>query len=198
MPVKAVVDDHCLDRLFREARSYPSWLPDPVSDAQLHALWDLMKWGPTTMNSNPARIVFARSQDAKDKLIPALTPGNVDKVRAAPVTAVIAYDLHFHEQLTTLVPHNPNARDTYAARTDKETTALRNGSLQGGYFILAARALGLDCGPMSGFDNAKVDAAFFAGTTLRSNFLCNIGYGDPAKVRPRAPRLAFDEACRIA
>jgi len=132
MPVKMGVDDRCIDQLFRAARTYPSWLPDDVADAQLRVLWDVMKWGPTTMNSNPARIVFARSAEAKEKLIPALTPGNVDKVRAAPVTAVIAYDLHFHEQLAKLVPHNPAARDAYAARTDKETTALRNGSLQGG------------------------------------------------------------------
>jgi 3-hydroxypropanoate dehydrogenase len=197
MPARSTLDDRSLDQLFREARSYPAWLPDPVGDDLLHALWNLTRWGPTTMNSNPVRIVFVRSADAKARLIASLTPGNVEKVRAAPVTAIIAYDLHFHEQLTKLVPHNPNARDTYAARTDKETTALRNSSLQGGYFILAARALGLDCGPMSGFDNAKVDATFFGGSTLRSNFLCSVGYGDPAKVRPRAPRLSFDEACRI-
>jgi nitroreductase len=191
------LDDRALDQLFRAARTHPAWLDRDVTDEQLRELYELFKWGPTTVNSNPARVLFVRSAEAKEKLVACVTPGNVEKTRAAPVTAIVAYDLLFFEHLPLLVPHNPNARATYEARTDNETTALRNSSLQGAYLIFAARALGLDCGPMSGFDNAKVDAAFFAGTSIRSNFLCNLGYGDPTKTRPRAPRLSFDEVCRI-
>lgn len=189
-----------MDLIFRNARSHNGWQPQPVSDAQLRELYDLMKWAPTTMNTNPARILFLRSREAKERLKPALSPGNVDKTMAAPVTAIIAYDTEFFELLPKLFPHNQNARGIFAGDEKKphaEKTAFRNGSMQGGYFILAARAVGLDCGPMSGFDNAKVDAEFFSGTSVRSNFLCNLGIGDVAKVMPRNPRPAFDEVCRL-
>jgi 3-hydroxypropanoate dehydrogenase len=189
-----------MDLIFRNARSHGAWQQQPVSDEQLRALYDLMKWAPTTMNTQPARLVFLRSRDAKERLKPALNPGNVDKTMAAPVTAIIAYDTQFYEQLPAQFPNNPNARAIFAGDDKKahaETSAFRNGSMQGGYFILAARALGLDCGPMSGFNNAKVDAEFFAGTGVKSNFLCNLGHADPSKVMPRNPRLAFDAACKL-
>ena len=158
-----------MDLIFRNARTQNGWQPKPVSDAQLRALYELMKWAPTTMNTNPARILFLRSQAAKERLKPALSPGNVDKTMAAPVTAIIAYDTQFYELLPKLFPHNQNARGIFAGEEKKahaERTAFRNGSMQGGYFILAARSIGLDCGPMSGFDNAKVDAEFFGGTGI--------------------------------
>jgi 3-hydroxypropanoate dehydrogenase len=189
-----------MDLLFTNARTQNGWQATPVSDAQLRELYELMKWAPTTMNTQPARILFLRSNEAKERLKPALNPGNVDKTMAAPVTAIIGYDTEFYELLPKLFPHNPNARGIFAGDEKKahaETTAFRNGSMQGGYFILAARAIGLDCGPMSGFHNAKVDAEFFAGTGVKSNFLCNLGYGDASKVMPRSPRLAFDEACKL-
>lgn len=189
-----------MDLIFRNARTQNGWQPKPVSDAQLRALYELMKWAPTTMNTNPARILFLRSQAAKERLKPALSPGNVDKTMAAPVTAIIAYDTQFYELLPKLFPHNQNARGIFAGEEKKahaERTAFRNGSMQGGYFILAARSIGLDCGPMSGFDNAKVDTEFFGGTGVRSNFLCNLGYGDPSKVMPRNPRPTFDEVCQL-
>ena len=189
-----------MDLIFRNARSQNGWQAKPVGDAQLRQLYDLMKWAPTTMNTGPARILFLRSREAKERLKPALNPGNVDKTMAAPVTAIIAYDTEFYELLPQLFPHDQNARGIFAGEENKahtEATAFRNGSMQCGYFIIAARAIGLDCGPMSGFDNAKVDAEFFGGTGIKSNFLCNIGYGDPAKVMPRSPRLAFDEACKL-
>jgi 3-hydroxypropanoate dehydrogenase len=196
-----MLDDQSLDTLFRSARTQNGFLDKPVSDAQLRALYELMKWGPTTMNSQPARLVFVRSKAGKEKLAPALSPGNRDKTMAAPVTAIIAYDLQFYENLPRTFPNNPNAKAAFEGEQKKlhvQTTALRNGSLQGAYLILAARALGLDCGPMSGFDNAKVDAAFFPEGRVKSNFLCNLGYGDPAKVFPRNPRLPFEEACSLA
>jgi 3-hydroxypropanoate dehydrogenase len=194
-----MLDSTALDLVFRNARTHRAWDNRPVDDPTLHAIYDLMKWGPTTANSCPARIVFVRSAHAKERLRPALDAGNVAQTMAAPATAVIAYDLEFFEKLPQLAPH-ADARSWFAnaPRDHLRTTALRNGSLQGAYLIIAARALGLDCGPMSGFDNAKVDAAFFAGSTLRSNFLCNLGYGDPSKLHARAPRLSFDEACTIA
>lgn len=193
------LDAAALDQVFRNARTHRAWIDEPVSDDTLRAIYDLMKWGPTTANSCPARIVFVRSREAKERLKPALDSGNVAQTMAAPATAIVAYDLEFYEKLPTLAPH-VDARSWFAGAPEEHlrTTALRNGSLQGAYLIIAARAVGLDCGPMSGFDNAKLDAAFFPGGSVRSNFLCNLGFGDPAKLRPRAPRLAFDEACTIA
>ena len=195
----AMLDSSALDRIFRTARTHRAWDGRPVADATLRDVYELMKWGPTTTNSSPARIVFVKSPDAKERLRPALDAGNVVQTMAAPVTAIVAYDLEFYEKLPELAPHT-NARSWFVGKPalHLRTTALRNGSLQGAYFIIAARALGLDCGPMSGFDNDKVDAAFFAGTPIRSNFLCNLGYGDATKLFPRGPRLTFDEACRIA
>lgn len=191
------LDATALDQLFRSARTHNGWLPKPVGDDELRALYELMKWAPTSANCSPARIVFVRTREGKERLRPALSPGNLEKTMAAPVTAIIGYDLEFYEKLPQLFPHT-DARSWFAGKPAViETTAFRNGSLQGAYFILAARAVGLDCGPMSGFDNAKVDAEFFAGSAVRSNFLCNLGHGDPAKLFARNPRLAFDEACRI-
>jgi 3-hydroxypropanoate dehydrogenase len=193
------LSDEALDTLFRNARTHSAWQNKPVNDSVLRHLYDLMKFGPTSANSSPARIVFLRTPEAKERLKPALSPGNVDKTMRAPVTAILAYDLHFHEALPRLFPQMPNAREMFARNPDlAETGAFRNGSLQGGYFILAARALGLDCGPMSGFDNGKVDAEFFGGdlfpgARIKSNFLCNLGFGEPAKLYPRNPRLGFEE-----
>jgi 3-hydroxypropanoate dehydrogenase len=194
-----MLDAHALDVLFREAHSTHAFI-EPVTDEQLRALYDLLKWGPTTFNTQPARFVFVRSKEAKEKLAPALTPANLDKTMQAPVTAIVAYDLRFYDNLLKTFPHRPDANKAFMGDeklAHAERTALRNSSLQGAYMIIAARALGLDCGPMSGFDNAKVDAAFFPEGTWKSNFLCNIGRGDPAKVMPRNPRLTFEEACRI-
>lgn len=192
-----------LDQLFLEARTY-SANPDPwqdrgVDDALLEQVWNLARMGPTTSNTQPGRIVFVKSQAGKAKLEPALDPGNRPKTLAAPVTAIVAYDVGFYRNLPRLFPHAPDSRSWFEGKPDAvlERIALRNGSLQGAYLILAARALGLDCGPMSGFDNAKVDAAFFAGTDYRSNFLVNLGYGRRETLYPRGPRLSFDEACRI-
>ena len=195
----AMLDPAALDLVFRTARTYRAWDGRPVDDATLRELHELMKWGPTTGNSCPARFVFVKSAEAKARLRPALDAGNVVQTMAAPVTAIVAYDLAFYEMMPKLAPHT-DARSWFADEPQESlrTTALRNGSLQGAYLVIAARALGLDCGPMSGFDNAKVDAEFFAGTTVRSNFLCNLGYGEPSKLHPRAPRLTFDEACRIS
>lgn len=197
-----------LDLLFRQARSQNGWLDQPVGDDTLKKLYELMRWGPTSANGCPARIVFVRSHQAKQRLLPALSAGNVEKTMSAPVTAIIGYDTHFHEQLPRLFAHNPGVRDWFAAQPELiESTALRNSSMQGAYFILAARALGLDCGPMSGFDHQQVDRLFFspdpehahalAGMRVKSNFLCNLGFGDPAKLFPRSPRLDFEEACAL-
>jgi nitroreductase len=192
------ISEEAVKQLFTEARTYSGWLPEPVSDDTLHAIYDLMKWGPTSANLGPARIVFVKTPEAKEKLIPSLMPLNVDKVKAAPVTAIVAYDDQFHELIPKLFPMGMAFLERFRSnRQFRDTTAMRNGSLQGGYFILAARALGLDCGPMSGFDNAKLDEAFFAGTTWKSNFICNLGHGDPKSLYPRLPRLTFEEACRI-
>jgi len=189
--------DEALDRLFRKARTYNAWLDRPVSDEILRQLYDLMKWGPTSANSSPARIVFVRSAAAKEKLLGCVSPGNVEKTRAAPVTAIIGTDMAFYEKLPFLFPH-ADARSWFVGKKEfADTTAFRNSSLQGGYFIIAARAVGLDCGPMSGFDHAQIDAEFWAGTTVRTNFICSIGHGDPSKLFARSPRLLFDEACRI-
>jgi 3-hydroxypropanoate dehydrogenase len=189
--------DPALDQLFRTARTYNAFTGE-VSDDTLHQLYDLVKFGPTTANTCPARLVFVKSAEAKAKLGPALDEGNYKKTMAAPCTVIVAYDLAFFEKTPVLFPHT-DAKSWFDGKSDAELTtiALRNGSLQGAYLLLAARALGLDCGPMSGFDNAKVDAAFFAGTRIRSNFLVNLGVGDPASIFPRSPRLSFDEACRI-
>jgi len=185
------------EQLFTEARTQNGWLPDAVSDATLHQLYELLKWGPTSANCSPARFIFVTSAEAKDKLVPCMSVGNQAKTRAAPATAIIGMDMAFYENLPRLFPHT-DARSWFAGKPAViEATAFRNGSLQGGYFILAARALGIDCGPMSGFDSDQVDAAFWSGTTVRTNFICNLGRGDPSKVHPRNPRLSFEEACRI-
>jgi len=195
-----MIDDKSLDTLFREARTQNGWLDRPVSDEQLRAIYDLLKMAPTSANSQPGRFVFLRSAQAKARLRPALSPGNLDKTMAAPVVAIVAHDTHFHEHLPKLFPHNPDAVNWFAGeanRAARETAAFRNGTLQGAYLMIAARAVGLDVGPMSGFDNAKVDAEFFPDGRFRSNFLCSIGHGDPAKLFARSPRFDFDEACRI-
>ena len=191
------VDDSTLDRLFRKARTHNVWTERAVSDATLHELYDLMKMSPTSANMCPVRILFLRSVSAKERLRPALAPGNLEKTMTAPVCAVIAHDLEFHDHLARLFPQKDMAgmfRDNPVMAAE---AAFRNGTLQGGYFILAARAVGLDCGPMSGFDNSAVDAEFFAGTSTKSNFLCNLGYGDASGLWPRAPRFEFREVCDI-
>jgi 3-hydroxypropanoate dehydrogenase len=194
--LKATED--CLDLIFRQARTHSVWLDKPVDDHLLRQVYDLARMGPTSANMCPMRIVFVRSREAKEKLKLALDAGNVAKTMNAPVTAIIAMDVHFFEKLPQLFPH-ADAKAWFKDLPENvlEYIAMRNGSLQGAYFMLAARSLGLDCGPMSGFDNAKVDALFFAGTTIKSNFLCNLGYGDTSKLFPRSPRLSFEEACRI-
>ncbi|MDX1975248.1 MAG: malonic semialdehyde reductase [Rickettsiales bacterium] len=192
-----MADEKTLDLLFRNARTHSDWLDKPVDDALLKQAYDLAKMGPTSANCQPMRIVFVKSKEAKEKLKPALAAGNVDKTMKAPVTAIIAQDMAFYEQLPKLFPHT-DARSWFVGNQALiESTAFRNASLQGGYFMLAARAVGLDCGPMSGFDNAKLDAAFFAGTTIKSNFLCNLGYGDASKLHPRSPRPDFSDFCKI-
>ena len=194
---RAELDRASLDQLFREARTNNGWLDRAVSDAQLHGIYELMKWGPTSANSSPARIVFLRSREAKQRLVPALAPGNVDQTLQAPVAAIVAQDIEFYERLPELFPHG-DARSWFVGNQPLiETTAFRNSSLQGAYLILAARALGLDAGPMSGFDNETVDREFFPDRRVKSNFLVNIGYGDPSKLPPRGPRLAFEEAVQI-
>lgn len=191
------LDDEGLDLIFRAARTHNGFLATPVSDDMLRAVYDLFKWGPTSVNSSPARVVFVRSKEGKELLAPALSQGNLAKTLAAPVTAIVAHDTRFVEQLPKLAPAIPSAPSWFADEEVAKVTAFRNGTLQGAYLIVAARALGLAAGPMSGFDNAKLDAAFFPDGRYRSNFLVNLGYGDPARVHPRAPRLDFDEACSI-
>jgi 3-hydroxypropanoate dehydrogenase len=191
-----MLDAAGLDLLFREARSHNKFTDQPVTDDELRALHELLKQGPTSANSSPARFLFLRTREAKEKLAPALSSGNRDKTMAAPVTAIVAYDPSFYAKLPKLFPHNPDAMSWFTGNDSLAAiTAFRNGTLQGGYLILAARALGLDTGPMSGFDNALVDELFLADRGWRSNFLCNIGHGDPAGLFPRSPRLDFDEAC---
>jgi 3-hydroxypropanoate dehydrogenase len=190
-----ILNDAGLDTLFRAARTSRAWSDRPVTDVVLRALYDLMRWAPTCHNTNPARLIFVKTPEAKQRLAPALNETNRTKTMTAPVTAIVAYDLRFHEAMSKL---NPDAAKTYAGNTElAAVTAFRNGSLQGAYMILAARALGLDCGPMSGFDNAALDAEFFPDGRCKSNFLCNLGYGDPAGLRPRAPRLEFEDACKV-
>jgi 3-hydroxypropanoate dehydrogenase len=210
--MKKVLPDEALDQLFREARTHSAWLDKPVTEDLLRQLYDLTKWGPTSANGSPARFVFLRSRESKERLRPLLAPGNIEKTMTAPVTVIIAYDLLFYEKLPKLFPHYPEMRKLFAQNPQLiEDTAKRNSSLQGAYLMIAARALGLDCGPMSGFDNARLDEEFFgAGREcegceqeffpaghVRSNFLCNLGYGDASKLYPRAPRLEFGEACTV-
>ena len=194
-----MTDDKTLDLILRKARTHNVFTERPVSDATLRQLHELMKWGPTSANSQPMRVLFVRSRQAKDKLAPALGEMNREKTIKAPVTAIVAYDSRFYEHLPAMF-HNPDAIKWFRGEDKKAEaaiTAFRNGTLQGGYLILAARALGLDCGPMSAFDNAKVDAAFFPDGRFRSNFLLNLGYGDHAKLLPRNPRLTFEQQCEI-
>jgi 3-hydroxypropanoate dehydrogenase len=207
------VNDAALDTLFREARaSYSKWQKKPVPDETLRELYELLKWGPTSANAEPARFAFLRTKESKERLRPALAPLNVDKTMSAPVTVIVAYDLRFYEQLPKLFPQNPGMKKLFEGGPELvESTARRNSSLEGAYMMMAARCLGLDCGPMSGFDNAKVDEEFFAAGKpcfgcdqeffseghVKSNFLCNLGYGDPANLFPRLPRLSFSEACSL-
>ena len=194
----SILNDADLNLLFLEARTHNAWLAKPVEDTLLRRLYETARMAPTTANSQPMRVVFVKSPEAKERLRPALSAGNVEKTMAAPVTAIIAHDLEFYEKLPRLMPH-VDARSWFAGAPAerKERVAFQSGTLQGAYLLIAARALGLDCGPMAGFDNAKVDAEFFPDGKWKSNFLMNLGYGDPAKVHPRNPRLDFEEACRI-
>ena len=186
------------DQLFLQAHTNNAWQDKPVADELLQRLYETLRMAPTSMNCSPARIVFVKSKAAKEKLDQALMEGNRAKTMAAPVTAIIGYDAHFYDNLPKLFPNNPKVRDMFESNSAlADISAFRNGTLQGAYLILAARALGLDCGPMSGFDNAAVDRLFFAGTNVKSNFLCNLGYGDAKGVYPRNPRLEFAEACNI-
>ena len=194
----SILNDAALDQLFRTARTHNAWLDKPVTDEQLHAIYELMKWGATSANSLPARIIFIRSKEAREKLGLAISDSNREKTLSAPVTAILAADYAFYEKLPQLFPH-ADAKSWFVGNQALiDSTAFRNSSLQGAYLMLAARSIGLDCGPMSGFDNAKLDELFFAGTTIKSNFLINLGYGDTAALFPRSPRLSFDEAASIA
>jgi len=206
------LDDQALDALFREARTFAKWQSRPVTDETLRALYDLLKWAPTSANAEPARFALLRTREAKERLRPALAPLNVEKTMSAPVTVIVAYDTKFYERLPKLFPYNPGMSKLFQGNPElAESTAKRNSSLQGAYMIMAARALGLDCGPMSGFDAAKVDEEFFAAGKpcfgcdqeffpeghVKTNFLCNLGYGDPSALHPRLPRLPFSEACSL-
>jgi len=196
--VSVMLSNEGQELIFRNARSYSYWLDRPVDDGLLRQVYELTKMGPTSANMCPLRILFVKLREAKERLKPALDAGNVNKVMTAPVTAILGMDVRFYEKLPQLFPH-ADARSWFKDLPEPvlEYVALRNSSLQGAYFMLAARSLGLDCGPMSGFNNAKVDAAFFAGTTIKSNFLCALGYGDASKLYPRSPRLTFEETCQI-
>ncbi len=206
------LNSEALDLLFRQARTFSTWQHKPVTDHTIRQIYDFIKWGPTSANSSPARFFFLRSKEAKARLQPVLSPGNVEKTMSAPVTVIVAYDLRFYVKLPKLFPHNPGMAKLFEDNPQLvEATAKRNSSLQGAYMMLGARALGLDCGPMSGFDNARLDEEFFAAGKqreggdqeffnegqLKSNFLCNLGYGDRTKLHPRGPRLSFEEACRL-
>jgi 3-hydroxypropanoate dehydrogenase len=195
--LKTPLGTEALDILFRTARTYNAWLDEPVAHSLLREVYNLARMGPTSANLAPARFVFLTTTEAKGRLLPALAPQNVEKSRTAPVVALIAYDTAFYEYASKLFPHS-DVR-AYFAGNDAliQETALRNSSLQGAYFMLAARALGLDCGPMSGFDEEKVNAEFFSGGTWKINFVCNLGYGSPVRLYPRLPRLEFDETCVI-
>jgi 3-hydroxypropanoate dehydrogenase len=195
----SAVDTAVHDLLFREARTHNKFTSEPVSDDTLRELYDLLKFGPTSANSSPARFVFIRTPEGKEKLKPALSAGNLDKTMAAPVTVIVAYDPKFYEHLPRLFPHNLDAKSWFTSNDSlAATTAFRNGTLQGAYLMMAARLIGLDVGAMSGFDNAKVDEAFLSAKGWRSNFLCNLGHGDPAGLFPRSPRLPFEDACILA
>ncbi len=184
--------------VFRAARSQNRWLGRGVPDALLRELYELAKWGPTSMNTSPMRVLFLRSDEAKERLVPALAAGNVDKVRTAPVVALVAYDMAFHDKLSFLFPHRPDAAQMFENNAGlRDATAFRNGTLQGAYLMVAARMLGLDCGPMSGFDEALVNQTFFPDGALKANFLCGLGYGDPAGLFPRHPKLDFDAVCQM-
>ena len=205
------IGDEALNVLFREARSHSAWLDKPVAENTIRQIYEVLKWGPTSANTSPTRFIFLQSTKAKERLRPALSPGNVAKTMTAPVTVIIAFDLKFYEKLPRLFPHNPAMREVFTNNPQLiETTARRNSSLQGAYMMIVARALGLDCGPMSGFDNAKVDEEFFSAGKcedceqeffpeghVKSNFLCNLGYGDRSTLYPRSPRLEFSEACSL-
>lgn len=195
---QTICNDAVKALIFSEARSQNRWLDRAVSDALLQELYDLMKWGPTSMNTSPLRVLFLRTSQARERLVPALAAANVDKVRAAPVVAVIAHDTAFHHKLPFLFPHRPDAGDMFTHNDRlRADTAFRNGTLQGAYLMIAARMLGLDCGPLSGFNEELVNQTFFADGALRVNFLCGLGYGDPAALFPRHPRLGFDEVCEL-
>jgi 3-hydroxypropanoate dehydrogenase len=196
-----MLDSKSLDKILREARTHNGFQDKPVTDAQLRDLYEILKWGPTSANSQPARFVFVRTQEGKEKLRPALSSGNTAKTMSAPVTAIVAYDPRFYEHLPKTFPHDATAMSWFSGPGKEEvahTTAFRNGTLQGAYLIVAARAMGLDVGAMSGFDNAVVDKAFFPDGRFKSNFLCNIGYGEPSKLFNRSPRLSFEDACTLA
>jgi 3-hydroxypropanoate dehydrogenase len=192
------IEETALDTLFRAARTHNKWRNEPVSDETLRELYNILKWGPTSANSSPARFLFIRTREAKERLKPALSQGNTEKTMQAPVTVIVAYDPKFFELLPRLFPHNQDARSWFTTNEAfAQETAFRNGTLQGAYLIIAARAVGLDCGPMSGFDKAKVDEEFFSYRGWKSNFLCNLGHGDPDGLFPRSPRLDFEEACEL-
>lgn len=192
------INDQALDQIFRDARSQNGWKDDDVADTMIYAIYDLLRWGPTSVNCSPARFVFVKSEEAKNRLKPYLMDANVEKVMAAPVTAIVGHDLEFYERIPELFTHAPQVKDWFSGNEAfAESTAFRNGTLQGAYLMIAARALGLDCGPMSGFDNAGVDKEFFPDGKIKSNFLCSIGVGDESKVFDRLPRLSFEDACEI-
>jgi 3-hydroxypropanoate dehydrogenase len=196
--MSAIINDTSLNVIFRTARTHSVWLDKLVSDVTLEALYDLLRMGPTSANSSPARFIFLTTPEAKERLRPHLSAGNLEKTMSAPVTAIVAYDMRFTEKLGKLFPHEPSAPSWFEGDDEKMfETAFRNGSLQGAYMIVAARALGLDCGPMSGFNADGVNSEFFPDGRFRTNFLCNLGYGDPAALPPRNPRLDFDEACQV-
>lgn len=193
-----MLSDKDLDLIFREARSFSTWTDRKVSEVTLQAVYDLMRWGPTSANCSPARLVFLASDEARERMKPHIAPGNLDKLMTAPVTAIIASDSKFYDRIPELMPHNPGAREWFSGdEALAAETAFRNSTLQGGYFIIAARALGLDCGPMSGFDADGVNAEFFPDGQVKANFLCALGYGKPEDLFPRSPRLEFDDACQI-
>jgi 3-hydroxypropanoate dehydrogenase len=196
--MKKPLDHAALDTLFREARSYNRWAAEPVPEKTLRALYDLLKFGPTSANCCPARFVFVTTPAAKSKLVECVSPGNVVKIEQAPVTVIIGMDEKFYEKVPFLFPHKPEIAEMFKDPASGRVHMMRNATLQGGYLILAARSLGLDCGPMSGFSNDKVDAAFFAGTSIKSNFLCALGVATEEALFPRSPRLSFEEACRLA